>query len=53
MSRPPVSLTPDFEFGASTPPPETSDPPQAWELIDVGRYQPRRIRGSLLGRALG
>jgi hypothetical protein len=24
-----------------------------WELIDVGRYQPRRIRGSCRGRALG
>jgi hypothetical protein len=27
--------------------------PQAWELIDKGRYRPRRIRGSLLGRELG
>ncbi len=28
---------------------------QAWELIDadVGRYMPRRIRGSFRGRALG
>jgi hypothetical protein len=24
-----------------------------WELIDVGRYQPRRIRGSYRGRVLG
>ena len=29
--------------------------PTAWELIDsdVGRYMPRRIRGSFRGRALG
>ncbi len=26
---------------------------QAWEEIDVGRYMPRRIRGSYRGRALG
>ncbi len=25
----------------------------AWELIDVGRYMPRRIRGSFRGRELG
>jgi hypothetical protein len=33
------------------------DPAQAgapaWEEIDVGRYMPRRIRGSCKGRALG
>ncbi len=40
--------------------PETLDQlgvedPQAWELVDadVGRYMPRRIRGSFRGRALG
>jgi hypothetical protein len=26
---------------------------QPWELIDNGRYRPRRIRGSCLGRELG
>jgi hypothetical protein len=26
---------------------------QAWEQVDVGRYMPRRIRGSNRGRALG
>jgi hypothetical protein len=26
---------------------------KAWELIDNGRYRPRRIRGSLRGRELG
>jgi hypothetical protein len=25
----------------------------AWELVEAGRYRPRRIRGSLLGRELG
>jgi hypothetical protein len=25
----------------------------AWEMIEPGRYQPRRIRGSCRGRALG
>jgi len=27
--------------------------PPAWEMIETGRYRPRRIRGSLLGRELG
>jgi hypothetical protein len=27
--------------------------PLAWEEVAAGRYQPRRIRGSYLGRALG
>lgn len=26
---------------------------QAWEQVDVGRFMPRRIRGSFRGRALG
>lgn len=25
----------------------------AWEEVHTGRYMPRRIRGSLIGRALG
>jgi len=25
----------------------------AWELVDAGRYMPRRIRGSFRGRELG
>jgi hypothetical protein len=28
------------------------DPP-AWEMIEPGRYMPRRIRGSYPGRELG
>lgn len=27
--------------------------PPPWELIDTGRYRPRRIRGSFRGRELG
>jgi hypothetical protein len=27
--------------------------PGPWEMIEPGRYRPRRIRGSLLGRELG
>jgi hypothetical protein len=34
-------------------PEDGGEKPQAWELIDVGRYRPRRIRGSCLGRELG
>ena len=26
---------------------------RAWEQVDVGRYMPRRIKGSCKGRALG
>jgi hypothetical protein len=29
------------------------DKSQAWEMIETGRYRPRRIRGSYLGRELG
>jgi hypothetical protein len=36
------------EVGAAT-----GQPPAAWELVDVGRYRPRRIKGSCLGRELG
>jgi hypothetical protein len=27
--------------------------PVAWQMIELGRYQPMRIRGSCLGRELG
>jgi len=42
--------------GHSIPPspPETeAGPPLAWEMIENGRYMPRRIRGSFRGRELG
>jgi hypothetical protein len=41
---------------ASTPalvPAEEPVPPAPWEQIEKGRYMPRRIRGSCLGRELG
>ncbi|HQZ66664.1 MAG TPA: hypothetical protein PLY87_16345 [Planctomycetaceae bacterium] len=34
----------------------TEQPPQefaAWEEVEKGRFMPRRVRGSNLGRALG
>jgi hypothetical protein len=37
----------------SPKPSEAEDKPQAWQMIDTGRYMPRRIRGSFLGRELG
>ena len=30
-----------------------SDAPAAWQMIEPGRYQPRRIKGSCVGRELG
>ena len=30
-----------------------TDAAPAWQLIEAGRYQPRRIRGSCRGRELG
>ena len=30
-----------------------AEQPPAWEMIANGRYMPRRIRGSCLGRELG
>jgi hypothetical protein len=31
----------------------TSASVSAWEMIEAGRYMPRRIRGSFPGRELG
>lgn len=36
-------------FPAQTP----AETPPPWEMIENGRYMPRRIRGSFLGRELG
>jgi hypothetical protein len=30
-----------------------AEEPPAWELLEAGRYMPRRIRGSYRGRELG
>jgi hypothetical protein len=42
--------------GEPAGPPADHDPPArapAWELVDAGRYRPRRTRGSFPGRELG
>jgi hypothetical protein len=36
-----------------TPPGKPVDMLPPWEMIENGRYMPRRIRGSFLGRELG
>lgn len=35
------------------PDPVDRAPPAAWQQVENGRYRPRRIRGSCLGRELG
>jgi hypothetical protein len=37
------------QFSAEPEPAEVC----AWEMVDTGRYMPRRIKGSCKGRALG
>jgi len=37
----------------SIPPETDAGTPPPWELIEAGRYMPRRIRGSFPGRELG
>ncbi len=34
-------------------PRDEAEQPLAWKMIENGRYQPRRIKGSCLGRELG
>jgi hypothetical protein len=38
---------------ASAGPAAGEEQPPAWEQIENGRYMPRRVRGSCLGRELG
>jgi len=33
--------------------PEPAERPLSWELLENGRYMPRRTRGSCIGRELG
>jgi hypothetical protein len=42
-----------IEAPAQLPPDAVADQPRAWEMIENGRYQPRRIKGSCVGRELG
>jgi hypothetical protein len=53
-----VRLSGDAEEREGTPIPPTPDETTAglspaWEMIENGRYMPRRIRGSYRGRELG
>lgn len=41
------------ERDAARPDAPAGAPPPAWEMIEAGRYRPRRIRGSFPGRELG
>jgi hypothetical protein len=41
------------EFDPSDAPNGADSDVPAWEMIEAGRYQPRRVRGSFRGRALG
>lgn len=47
----PVDNRLDDQFGMAQDVEAESVP--AWEMIEAGRYMPRRIRGSFPGRALG
>jgi hypothetical protein len=50
-----MSIAESHEQGEPTPQTaeETAEQPPAWEMIEDGRYRPRRIRGSYQGRELG
>lgn len=43
---------PDQDPPSAALPPQSSDV-KAWEEIAAGRFMPRRIRGSCVGRELG
>ncbi|MFN0051945.1 MAG: hypothetical protein ACKV0T_07125 [Planctomycetales bacterium] len=49
----PHSAKPLELIGSGTDQSLPEDQPRAWEMIENGRYQPRRIKGSCLGRELG
>jgi hypothetical protein len=49
----PHDIIPDHTTESATPPARDNDAPPAWEMIEPGRYQPKRTRGSCLGRELG
>ena len=44
---------PDDIFSRQTLPEVSGDNVPAWEILESGRYMPRRIRGSFRGRELG
>jgi hypothetical protein len=43
----------EFENGPHFTEATEPEPLRGWEEVDVGRFMPRRIRGSYRGRALG
>jgi hypothetical protein len=43
----------EFENGPHFTEATEPAPLRGWEEVDVGRFMPRRIRGSFRGRALG
>jgi len=44
----------NFEESARPDAPEPqAESTRAWEMIEAGRYMPRRVRGSFPGRELG
>jgi hypothetical protein len=45
--------TPPEEIGLRDDEPGAAADAVAWEMIEAGRYMPRRIRGSFRGRELG
>jgi hypothetical protein len=50
--RQPENETKTLTSGQFTGEAELDETP-AWEQVAIGRYMPRRIRGSFIGRALG
>jgi hypothetical protein len=49
----PLKLRNDAESVGTGLPTEPGAEPQPWEMIEDGRYMPRRVRGSCPGRELG
>jgi hypothetical protein len=47
----PTETNEEMKKTEGDPSPQGATP--AWELVEAGRYRPRRIRGSYRGRELG
>jgi hypothetical protein len=52
MTPDPTHVAPEPEPGAGRTP-DAAQEAVPWEMIEAGRYRPRRIRGSFRGRELG
>ena len=44
---------PESAIHKAAPAASNTDAPVPWQMIEPGRYQPRRIKGSCVGRELG